>query len=403
MATAYTNATIHPVEGEVLDNGTIVVENGLIKEIGTGIDTNGMDIVDCKGKFIIPGMIDPHSHVGLWQEGDGNESKSGAITPYLRAMDAIFTEDKGFDDARRSGITTLGVTPGSGNLIGGQFCVLKTIDSRVITDMLLREPAGVKFALGENPKRNHGNQNKVPSTRMANAHLIREAFYKAIDYRTKWQEYEEKVAKEEAKPEEERGIVSQPDFDMTNEVLVKLLAGTIPAMNHSHRADDIVTAIRLSEEFGYRLVIHHATESHKIAEYIVARDIPVVVGPLMTSRSKPELIDRSVATPGIMMKAGALVCITNDAPVIPIWMLRESMILAVREGLPSNRALETITINPAKILGVDDRVGSLVAGKDADFVILNGDPLNASSVVEQTYINGEQVYATILSETSVIS
>jgi len=397
VTTAYTNATIIPVEGATVENGTLVVENGLIKELGDDIDTTDMEVVDCENKFIIPGLIDAHSHVGLFEEGrtggsDGNEATS-PITPYLRSMDAIFTEDEGFNDARKGGVTTLGITPGSANLIGGQFCVIKAIPgTQIISDMLIREPAGVKMALGENPRRVYKNKNKAPSTRMANAHLIREAFYKAIDYRTKWREYESKLENEQSKSEEERNVISQPEFDMANEILVKILAGTIPVMNHCHRADDIVTAVRLSEEFGYKLVVHHATESHKIADYLVDRDIPVVVGPLMTSRSKAELRDRTVSTPGIMMDAGALVCITNDAPVIPIWMLRESMILAIREGLDPTRALETITINPAKILGVDNHVGSLLPGKDADFLILNGDPLDASSSVEKTYINGDIVF-----------
>lgn len=396
MAKAFVNATIIPVEGTTIESGTLVIDAGQIKEIGTDIDTTGMDTIDCTGNYITPGLIDAHSHVGLWEEGltgafgDGNEM-TDPITPHLRAMDAIFPEDKGFDDARKAGVTTLGITPGSGNLIGGQFAVVKAKGS-IIDEMLLKEPAGVKFALGENPRGVGKSNNRAPTTRMGNAHLIRKAFYEAIDYRTEWQEYEDARAKEMAKPEEERKTVKQPKSNMTYDVLIKILSGSIPVMNHSHRADDLVTAIRLSEEFGYNLVLHHTTEGHKISEYIARRNIPCVVGPLLTNRSKPELRDRTLITPGVLMDAGVTVALTCDAPVIPIWMLRESMILAVREGLNRERALETITINPAKILGVDDRVGSLKPGKDADFVIWSGDPMNADSYAKSTYVDGELVF-----------
>ena len=179
---------------------------------------------------------------------------------------------------------------------------------------------------------------------------------------------------------------------MTYDILVKVLNKEMPVRMHSHRADDIQTAIRLAKEFEFDLVVEHATEGHKIAKFIAENDVPVIVGPLMTSRTKLELRDRSMTTPHVMMEAGALVCITCDAPVIPIWMLRESVILAVREGLPRERALDTITINAAKVLKVDDRVGSLKVGKDADLVVYNGDPLEASSSVLQTYIDGNLVF-----------
>ncbi|MDH5646644.1 MAG: amidohydrolase, partial [Candidatus Heimdallarchaeota archaeon] len=362
----------------------------------SSISIDEAQIIDCSGTYITPGLIDPHSHVGLFEEGagmgygDGNET-TDPITPQLRALDAILPEDIGFDDARKGGVTTMGILPGSGNLIGGQAVCIKSYGI-MIDDMVVKSPAGVKFALGENPRRVYKEMKKSPSTRMASAFLIRQAFYKAMDYRVDWLEYQQKIKKENIKPEEERAFIKEPKFDMTLDILLKILSREIPVRCHSHRADDIRTAIRLADEFGFKLVIDHATESAKIGEYIASRGFPVVVGPLMTSRSKRELKDRSLKTPGIMMKYGVQVSLTTDAPVIPIYMLRESMIIATREGLPVESALETITINPAKVLGVDDRVGSLKIGKDADFVIWDDDPMDVRAKAIKTFIDGNLVY-----------
>ncbi len=400
MRLAFINATIHTITGPVIPNGTLLVDEGKIVAVGetSRIDSSRYEIIDCSGKHITPGFIDAHSHVGLWEEGagpgpansDGNEMTS-PITPYLRAMDAIFPEDMGFDDARKGGVTTMGITPGSGNLIGGQFCVVKSY-GHVVDDMIIKQPAGVKMALGENAKRVGFNNKRAPTTRMGNAYLIRQAFYEALDYQSEWQQYQDEMRANEKKPPEERKLPKRPKYDLGNEMLLKILSRSVPVRCHSQRADDIRTAIRLSEEFGFQLVIDHATEAHKIKEIIKEKNLPVVVGPLLTNRSKRELKNRTLKTPGIMMKAGVTVAITTDAPVIPINGLRDTVIMAVREGLPATRALETITINPAKILGVDERVGSLEVGKDADFLIFDGDPLDARSAVERTYIDGKLVY-----------
>ncbi len=398
MKYAFTGANIHTITGGKIEGGTLLVEDNLIVDVGSNLPTEGYTIIDCAGKHITPGFIDAHSHVGLFEEGagpgpansDGNEM-TAPITPFLRSMDAIFPEDIGFDDARKGGVTTMGITPGSGNLIGGQFCVVKSY-GKIVDEMVIRQPAGIKMALGENAKRVGVNNNRAPNTRMGNAHLIREAFYKAIDYQGKWQNYQEKLKKQELSEEDNKPL-DKPDYDLGNEILLQVLSRQIPVRCHSHRSDDIRTAIRLSEEFGFILVIDHATESHKIKEVIKDRDIPVVVGPLLTSRSKRELRDRTLKTPGIMMEEGVRVCITTDAPVIPIFGLRDTVIMAIREGLPEERALETITINPAKVLNVDNRVGSLEKGKDADFLIFSGDPLDARSYVEKTFIDGRNVYS----------
>lgn len=400
MKRAFVNAKIIPVEGDDIENGTLLIENGKIVDLGSDVNTEGYEIIDCEGKTIIPGLIDAHSHVGLWEEGtsaeianDGNEVTESVVA-YLRAMDAIFPEDMGFDDARAGGVTTMGITHGSANPIGAQTAVVKSRGS-TIGEMVIKEPAGVKFAMGENPKRVGKSNSRAPHTRMAVAWTIRKAFYEAEDYRHDWKEYEfnrKKNAEEEDQDDKE--YVKPPKRDMGKDILIKLLGGEFPVRSHAHRADDIETAIRLSEEFGYDLVIEHATESYKIKDLIVEKEIPLVIGPIFGrgSRVKNELKDQKMSTPGEMVKAGALVALTTDAPVVPIDSLRDSLIQCIREGLPDDKALEIVTINPAKILGLDDRVGSLAPGKDADFVIFNGDPLESRTHVVKTYIDGEKVY-----------
>lgn len=398
MKKAFTNATIWPVEGEPIVGGTLIIEDGKIVELGVGLSTEGCEVTDCTGKFITPGLIDAHSHVGLWEEGssakvinDGNEITDNVVA-HLRAMDAIFPEDLGFSDARKGGVTTMGVTHGSANPIGAQTCVVKSYGN-VVETMVIKEPAGVKFAMGENPKRVGMETKRAPQTRMAVAHVIRKAFYDAIDYRFDWEEFQFNLSKNEREDDEDdKKFVKPPKRDLGKEILLKLIDGEFPVRSHAHRADDIATAIRLSEEFGYRLVVDHATESYKIKEMIVEKNIPVVIGPLMGARVKNELRDQSINTPKVMVEAGAFVCLTTDAPVVPINNLRDTVIMAIRAGLDPVKALETITINPAKILGVDDRVGSLLVGKDADFLIFGGDPWDTRISVEKTYIDGQVVF-----------
>lgn len=399
MKTAYVGATIFPVDTPPVENGTLIVENGLIVEIGANIDTSGMETVDCVGKFITPGFVDAHTHTGIWAEGtspaamdyDGNETGE-IITPYVRVIDSIHPEDIGFDDARKGGVTTLGVTHGSANPIGGTMTVIKSVGSEV-DDMVIREPAGLKMALGENPKGVGRMYNRAPTSRMGVASIIRKAMYDAIDYGKDWDHYHQMVKLEDLKPEDERKPIKSPKYDIGKEVLVKVLNRQIPVRSHGHRADDIRTAIRLQEEFGYDLILDHATESYKIKETIANKNIPIAVGPLFGGRVKRELINATMSTPGVMMKAGVNVSIMTDSPFVPVHGLRDTLIMAVREGLEESRALETVTINPAKLLGVDDRLGVLSAGKDADFLIFNGDPLDARKKVIATYINGNLVFS----------
>ncbi|MHA2090916.1 MAG: amidohydrolase [Candidatus Kariarchaeaceae archaeon] len=397
MKRAFTNATIIPVEGDTLERATLIVEEDRIANIGIGIDTGGCEIVDCTGKYITPGFIDAHTHVGMYEQAsredityDWNETVE-AVVPQLKSMDSIFPEEQSFEDARRGGVTTLGITHGSANPIGGQLCVVKSYGD-IVDKMVIKEPAGLKFAMGENPKRTGMSNKRSPHTRMAVASLIRKSFHEATDYQKEWEEFMDKKNREELKEDAEQVYVKPPKYDMGKEILLKVLNREIPVRNHCHRADDIATAIRLSEEFGYKLVLDHATESYKIKEFVVEKQIPVVIGPLFGVPTKRETRDKSMHTPGIMMQAGAMVCITTDAPVVPIDGLRDTLIMAIRAGLSEDRALETITINPARVLELDDRVGSLKAAKDADFLIFNGNPLDGRNKVMQTYIDGKCVY-----------
>ncbi len=396
MKKAFINATIYPVDEDTIENGTLLVEGSKIIDVGKGLSTDGYEIIDCRGLFITPGFIDPHTHTGVWEEGagpgpgnhDGNEM-SEPITPYTRALDSVHPEDYDFADARMGGVTTLGITHGSANAIGGQFVVMKSYGN-VADEMVIREPAGLKMALGENPKRVGDTKNRAPTSRMGVAYLIRKAFYDAIEYQKDWDHFYLSLANEQ--DDKKKELIREPRYDIGKEALIKVLNKEIPVRCHAHRADDIITAIRLSEEFGYDLVIEHATEGYKVVDTLVEKNIPVVVGPAFGGRAKRELIHMTLANSAIIHNKGGFVSLITDSPFNPIHGLRDNLIWAIREGLPENEALKLITINPAKILGVDDRVGSLKAGKDADFLLFNGDPLDSRNKVIKTYIDGKLVF-----------
>jgi imidazolonepropionase-like amidohydrolase len=395
MKQAFTHATIWTGTRTEIADGTLVIENGKILAVGTGLDTSGMTVVDCDGRHLLPGFVDPHTHTGVWGEGarddyDGNEV-SEAITPYTRALDAIYPEDIGFADARRGGVTTLGISHGSANPVGGQLSVVKSY-GLVADDMVIKQPAGVKMALGENPKRVGERYKRAPNSRMGVAYLARKAFYEAIEYRKDWDHHRALAAAEAMKDEAERKPLREPKLDLGKEMLLQVLDRKIPVRNHAHRMDDIRTAIRLADEFGYRLVIEHATEAYRIADEVASHDVMLAIGPLFGDRSKREVNRATPANVGIMVERGCTVAIMTDSPFNPIHNLRDLAIFAIRDGLDPDRALETITINGARILGVDERVGTLEPGKDADLVILNGDPWDARVMVEATYIDGRNVF-----------
>ncbi len=385
MSTAITGGYVVPVDGEPIEGGTVLVDEGVIVAVGAAAEVDvpeDAEIVDAAGTWVLPGFVESHGHVGVYEEGDGwagvdvNEmtDPNGAR---LRALDGINPDDEGFRDALAGGVTTVVVKPGSGNPIGGQTVAVKSW-GKTVDDMLVRQPVSVKSALGENPKRVYGEKDKLPMTRLGVAAVIRDAFTKAQDYRTKREH-----ATRENKPF---------DRDNTYEVLTRVLDGDLPWCQHCHRADDIATAIRLSEEFGYKLVVNHGTEGHLIADVLADKGIPVIIGPLIVGRSKVEVRRRSFRNPAILARAGVEIAITTDHPVVPINFLVHQATFAVKDGLDSDTALRSITVNPARILGLDDRVGALKPGLDADIVLWSGDPLDVMSRAVRVFVGGRPVY-----------
>ncbi len=385
---AIVGGRVLPITSEPIEGGTVLVRDGKIVAVG-GADVavpDGVRVIDAAGSWVLPGFIEAHGHVGVHEEAEGwagsdTNEMTDPVTAQVRAIDAINPADLGFRDAVSGGVLAVNVNPGSGNPIGGQTVAIKCW-GRTVDEMLLRQPSGLKSALGENPKRVYGEQKKTPSTRLGVAAVIRGAFVDASNYLAK-------IDAEQAKPEAERKPV---DRDLKLEALGRVLRREIPWRQHCHRADDIATAMRIASEFGYRLVIDHGTEAHLLADLLVARDIPVVIGPLFTSRSKVELRNRSLANPGKLAAAGVTIAITTDHPVVPINFLIHQASLAVKYGLDRDTALQALTINPARIAGVDERLGSLEPGKDGDLVIWSGDPLDVLSRVERALIDGSEVY-----------
>ncbi len=380
---AIVGGRVVPVEGEPIDGGIVLVDDGRITAVG-GADLavpDGATIVRAEGRWILPGFIDAHAHVGVHEEGEGwagsdvNE-KTEPNTAHVRALDAINPADMGFRDAIAGGVLAVNVNPGSANPIGGQTVAVKCW-GRTVDAMVLRQPSGVKSALGENPKRVYGERKQTPETRLGTAAVIRHAFTEAGNYMNRW-----------ANPEPGK----TPERDLKMEALAQVLRREIPWRQHCHRADDIATAMRLADEFGYRLVIDHGTEAHLIADIIAARDIPVVIGPLFTARSKVELRNRSLANPGRLAAAGVTIAITTDHPVVPINFLIHQATLAIKEGLDRETAMRAVTIHPATIAGVADRLGSIEPGKDADLCVWSGDPLDVMSRVELAYVDGQEIY-----------
>ncbi len=381
---AITNAHVVPVEGDPYD-GTIVLADGRITAVGPKTRApRRADVLDAEGGWVLPGFIDAHTHVGVWGEGEGwsgqdTNEMTDPVTAQVRALDAIYPSDLGFADALSGGITTVCVNPGSGNVIGGH-CVAVHTHGRTVDEMVLRSPVGLKAALGENPKRVYGDQKKAPSTRLGTAAVLREAFVAAQNYQTK-----RAAAQKEKKPFDAR--------DLKLEALAMVLDREIPWRQHSHRADDIATALRIADEFGYDLVIDHGTEAHLIADLLAEKGIPVLIGPLIVSRSKVEVRNRSTVNPGLLAKAGVEISIITDHPVCPVNHLALQATLAVRDGLDRDTALRAITINPARVLGLDDRIGTLEVGKLADLTVWSGDPLDAMQRAQRVFIEGRQVYA----------
>jgi len=377
---AIVGGRVIPIEGDPFHDGVILVEGGTIRALGTGVRVpDGVERVDATGKVVLPGLVDAHVHLGVHEEAEGwagqdTNEMTDPVAAHVRALDGINPADLGFQDAIAGGVLTVNVNPGSGNPISGQTVAVRCA-GRTVDEMVLRSPSGVKSALGENPKRVFGDRKEFPSTRLGTAAVIRDAFVRTGNYLAK----------------RERGNGEPVERDLRWETLGMVLRREIPWRQHCHRADDIATALRLADEFGYRLVIDHGTEAALLADRIAERGVPVLIGPLLTSRSKVELRNRSLANPGRLAAAGVELGIITDHPVVPIQLLHVQAALAVKEGLEPSAALRAVTLTPARVMGVDDRVGSLAPGKAATLCVWSGDPLDVRSRVEAAWIDGRPV------------
>jgi imidazolonepropionase-like amidohydrolase len=397
---AIVDGKVMTVTQGTLEKGTVLVEGGRIVAVGEEVEIpEDAQVYDATGKVVMPGLIDAHCHVGIfpdgigWQYSDGNEM-TDPITPHLRALDAVHPEDPAFKDLVTAGVTTVLTGPGSANLIGGQWVCLKTAPKASVEQMVLLEPAGMKMALGENPKRVYGEQKKLPSTRMGNAAALRAALVDAQNYLEKWRRYEADVAQYEAKAEAGDADAESPKLperDLKLDALGKVLRREMRARVHAHRADDMLTAIRIAEEFKLDLTLEHATEGYKIADILAAKGIPVTAGPILFSRVKYELKDMTPKNPGALTRAGVKVAIQTDETSATKYLAINAA-LAVREGMPEEAALRAITINAAEIIGVADRVGSLEVGKDADIVVFDGHPFDYRTVPELVLVDGLVAY-----------
>lgn len=387
------HARIHTAAGPVIDDGTMILQKGKIIAVGPASDVTipeGAETRDLKGAVLIPGLVDTHSHIGIFPRpsvaahGDGNEM-SGPVQPGLRAIDAIWPEDPGIRMALSGGVTTANIMPGSGNVIGGQTLYVKlrgrTVDEMRIPDM--KSLGGLKMANGENPK-GYGKRNQAPNTRMKVASLQREQFIKARDYQTKWKAYRQ--AKESGK------ATPQPETDPAMETLVEVLERKRTVHFHSHRADDLMTAVRITEEFGFELVLQHATEGYRVATELAKRKVPVSLTLIDSPGGKPEVVNLIEENAAILNKAGVMVAINTDDFITESRFMLRTGSIAVRGGMPDDDALKALTINPAKMMHLDERLGSLEKGKDADFVILSGAPFSVYTQVLETFIEGKQVF-----------
>lgn len=367
------NGTLYTMEENQPKQGDLLIKDGKIEKIGKSIEpTERMQVIDAAGMRVYPGFLDVHSHIGISEEkktGQGDECNEGTnpITPCMRAIDSINPMDSAFHNALAAGITGVMAGPGSANPIGGQFAFIKTHGRRV-DDMVVLAPSAIKIAFGENPMTNYGVNGNMPSTRMGIASLIREELAMARQYF-------------------DNPNNGQNTFTM--ECYRDLFEGKIPLKAHVHRTDDIFTAIRIAKEFGLGLTLDHCTEGHLIAEEIAESGYPAIVGPSLASRSKDEVSLSDFKTPGILKKAGVQVALTTDHPVSRIQYLPLCAGLAAKEGMSEWEALQSITLDAARIARVDQRLGSLKEGKDADVVIYEGNPLEIASQVYMTIINGE--------------
>lgn len=374
------NGYIKTMVGEDIPSGCILIDDdGKISAVGADIPQPGeCEIIDAEGRLVTPGLIDAHSHIGIQEsavrwEGNDISDRLDFITPNQRGIDGINPFDEAFDEALKFGVTSAAVGPGSAKLIAGTFAAVKLCGKR-IDKMIIKDPVAMKCAFGENPKSSFGTASN-PLSRMTIAAAIREFLKKAQKY------YKSK------------GTEQEQAYDEKLEAMIPVFKKEIPLKAHAHRSDDIFTAIRMAKEFGLRMTLDHCSEGALIAKEIAEEGYPVISGPLLNSKSKPELKHKTTATPGELYNAGVQVSITTDSPVVPLQFLAMSAGVAASEGLPYDEAWRSVTVNPAEALGISDRVGSLAAGRDADIVIWQNDPLTrVGASAYMTLIDGEIVY-----------
>ena len=373
------NAMIHDAIHEEAYRGDILIRDGRLVQIGGRAETEDAEILDAEGLNAYPGFVDAHSHIGLDGYGgptgstyDYNEMND-IVSPQLRGLDSYYAQDAAIPMALEGGVTTVAAGPGSANVLGGTFLAVK-LRGNTVEEAMIKPAVAMKCAFGENPKRCY--KDKCDSARMTTAAKLRQILFEARDY----------LLRKEAAGDD---ITKQPKFDMKLEALIPVLKKEMPLKAHAHRSDDIMTALRIAKEFGLNITIEHCTEGHLIVNELKAAGVPVAVGPTLTNASKLELLNKSWTTPGVLAKAGLQVSIITDAPVIPQQYLPLCAGLAVKAGMDPFKALQAITINPAKHIGVANRVGSLEAGKDADIVLTNGDPMVSDTVVKYVIVDGK--------------
>ena len=380
------NAKILTMAGKEFENGSIVLKDKKILEVGE-IDLQkykDAEVIDAKGLTLTPGLVDPHCHIGVMEEGiqfEGNDTNemTGPIFPELRGIDSIYMKDMAFDYTYKSGITTVNTGPGSANIIGGTFTAIKTY-GETVDEVIIKEETAMKMALGENPKRVYGKAGKNPATRMASAALMREWLFKAREYHKKHQAWLNK--EEDAK---------EPAFDMKLHSLMRVFDGFLVKI-HAHRADDIATALRIIKEFDLNATIEHATESYLIPKQVKESGIAMIIGPTLGMASKYELINKSFKSAKVLEDHEIEFAIMTDHPVITLDTTLVQAALFIKEGLSEQKALEALTITSAKLNGIEDRVGSLEVGKDADVVIWDGPVFDIMTRPEYVIINGEVVH-----------
>ena len=380
------NGTVHTMDGPIIENGYVAVRGTKIAQVGPMESCPARwegETIDAQGGHILPGFIDAHCHLGMFGDALGFESDDGneetdPCTPQLRAIDAVNPLDRCFAEARAAGVTTVLTGPGSANPVSGQFAALKT-DGRWVDAMIVKAPVSMKLALGENPKKVYHDRDETPVTRMATAAIIRENLRKAVEYGGKL----DKAAREED--------AEAPDYDAKLEALLPVVRGELPVHIHAHRADDIATGVRIAREFGLKCVIVHGTEGHLIPDLLAEAGVPVITGPALGDRSKPELAHMTLENPAVLRRAGVDVAICTDHPEVPIQYLPLCAALAVKGGLDEEAALAAITVNAARIAGLDGTLGSLTPGKEADIVVTDRHPLELLGNVQAVFIGGRRI------------